>query len=404
MILDNGELFGLDPFGQPYSRKLPSLPAAMAPLDNAPAGPAEAPGNGPAILVVYKTGEAETLRWNRENADWSALPFPALEAAPLAVINRGDKIAAAMANGRITLRSLDGQILWAEESHISAGDTATEAAMVYDEWGIYTFTQSGATGYSEGGKQLWTLRIQGAAGLPALGEEGILYSGGEDWILYAYHVEDRIRAEKQSFYGPVPKGSYGGGNPRPSPWVTYDYPFGGEAVSAQLGIITKAIRAGRVGEHEKNYAAYLMEIAGSTAEALRTGNANQPSAQVNHRIEAAQLLAYIGSRDTIPFLAYLCQTDPDALVQSAAAEAIGRIGVDPDGNAFRAFSALIFPLSTKKDPRLLASIAAATGSICRFSGPPLSYAGIKLLAALAGAGSPSLAQRAAQQELRSLLY
>jgi outer membrane protein assembly factor BamB len=26
MVLDNGELFGLDPFGQPYSRKLPSLP------------------------------------------------------------------------------------------------------------------------------------------------------------------------------------------------------------------------------------------------------------------------------------------------------------------------------------------------------------------------------------------
>jgi hypothetical protein len=51
----------------------------------------------------------------------------------------------------------------------------------------------------------------------------------------------------------------------------------------------------------------------------------------------------------------------------------------------------------------MAAIAAATGALCRFSGPPLSESGSRLLTALANTG-PGLSQAVAIRELNSLYY
>jgi outer membrane protein assembly factor BamB len=143
-----------------------------------------------------------------------------------------------------------------------------------------------------------------------------------------------------------------------------------------------------------------MDIAGSSLEYLPA--VSRPPVFIRQRAEAARLLSYIGSRETIPFLAELFTGDKDPLVKAAAAEAMGKIGVDPEGFAFRAFVDAVFPPSPLGDEHALAAIASAAGAICRFSGPPLSEAGIRVLTALAGAGRPPAVRTLAERELKTL--
>jgi hypothetical protein len=120
-------------------------------------------------------------------------------------------------------------------------------------------------------------------------------------------------------------------------------------------------------------------------------------------MEGARLLGYIGSRETIPFLAALLYYEGEALVKIAAVEAIGRIGLDPDAIALRVFSALLASGPSGKDERLLLAMAAATGSLCRFSGPLISGRGVKILVTLTGGEYPPEVRKAARQELDTLL-
>jgi outer membrane protein assembly factor BamB len=251
---------------------------------------------------------------------------------------------------------------------------------------------------------LWLLRLRGSAALPAFSDEGILYSGGSDWILYAYRLEERIRVQRRSIYGPAPEGSFGTGNPPPSPWVDYYFRFNEGEIKTQLGIIEGAIREGRVGEDELSFAAYLMEIAGSMGNSPAAAASLHPPVQAGQRAEALRLLAYLGSRETVPFLAELFYRDQDPPVKAAAAAAIGRIGVDPEGTALRAFTAAVSSPSPLRDEQVLVSVAAAAGALCRFSGPPLSDAGVKILALLTEGSRPQVVQRAARRELDSLIY
>jgi outer membrane protein assembly factor BamB len=148
------------------------------------------------------------------------------------------------------------------------------------------------------------------------------------------------------------------------------------------------------------YVAWLMETAGSFMAIPHIWD--RPRAQTRYRVEAARLLAFIGSRETIPFLADLFNRDPEAPVRAAAVEAIGIIGVDPEGIALRAFQEALLPPNSLRDEAVLVAIARATGALCRFSGPPLSNAGTRLLTMLAGFDHRPLASRQAQLEIRSL--
>jgi outer membrane protein assembly factor BamB len=355
------------------------------------------------VLVIYKNGQAESIRWYNDGESSFAAQFPSLGAAPLAAANREDTIGAALADGTMLLFSTaEGRTLWSGGSHIAAADSAPAARLVYDERGLYALTTSGATGYGADGKQLWTMQLRGMSP-PAFSDEGILYAGGNDWVLYAYHLEDSVRTGRRSLYGPAAEGSYSGGDPRPSPWAEDYNRYEWSVIGDRLETISTAIRNGQVGPDETSYAAYLMEIAGSVSQAPPNQDRLHPLVHVHHRVEAARLLSCIGSRETIPFLANLCRSDPDSLVKAAAARAIGAIGLDPDGIAMAAFFSLAFPSIPGRDEQVMAAIAAATGALCRFSGPPLSESGARLLTALAGTGG-GLAQAVALRELDSLYY
>jgi outer membrane protein assembly factor BamB len=176
-----------------------------------------------------------------------------------------------------------------------------------------------------------------------------------------------------------------------------------DIIQEQLRLISRSVQNGRVGSQEIEYTAYLMEIIQSTGDIPGRQINTHPLVHITRRVEALRLLGAIGSRETIPFLTRIFSTDKDPLIQAAAAEAIGRIGMDPEGIALRAFTASISPPGgVNRDDRTLTAVAAATGSLCRFSGPPLSETGVRLLTLIAGAYDVSQAQRTARRELETL--
>ncbi|MDR1429039.1 MAG: hypothetical protein LBI85_02005 [Spirochaetaceae bacterium] len=356
--------------------------------------------NKAGLAFVYQSGRLE-WRGGGEAITLARLPSP-----PLGAVSRGNRLALVLEDGAVHL--FDGEtksVLWTGESHLSPGNAEKDISMLYDERGIYVLSPSGAAGFAGDGRRLWLLRLRGTASCPAFGPEGVLYSGGSDWILYAYRLEERVLRIGQSLYGPLPEGSYGLGNPPPSDLGSggpdlRDYLVNQEdTVREILERIAGSIRAGSVGRDETEYTALLMEIGGSASGAeVRRDTAVQTA----FRAEALRLLSFIGSRETIPFLVRVFSRDRDSSVKAEAAAAIGRIGVDPDGLALGAFAAQSFPPGLVRDNYLLLSMAGAIGSLCRFSGPPLSDAGIKLLMSLGRDDMPLLVRNRVRDELASL--
>jgi outer membrane protein assembly factor BamB len=410
MALENGELLCLSAFGKVTMRQLHAMPVTLVPLTSSKDEHNESALNRSdtrrlyieetqSVLVLYPDGEMEV------SGDSTYPPLPALAALPKSAISGkgqdADKIAITLINGDVLLLSLnDGAILWTAQSSIELKDLPQEDAEVvmrYDERGVYMLSKVGAAGFSVEGKRRWFIRLMGASSLPALSDDGLLVSGGQDWILYAYRFEEQSPPRQASLYGPIPEGSYGLGV---LPADT-SRSFNESVLTSRFKLISEAIREGRVGENEREFTTFLMRVAGSLRNSSREERLHPP-VQINHRIQATQFLAYLGSGELIPFLVDLFINDPDTLVKAAAAETIGRIGVDPDGYALDTFSKVILLPGFTKDPQILTALAGAIGSLCRFSGPPLSSTGIKLLVALAADPNPSVARNRARQELASL--
>jgi outer membrane protein assembly factor BamB len=395
--LENGEVIRLDPFGTAIGWKLSSAPRLLLSFSRTDAAFA---GALLTIVAAHQNGELQTM----ESAapDRAPLSLPPLPAPPLAAADRGSHAAITMSNGQVLMFSgFDGKIIWTGDSHIRVYGLAAadnEAAMIFDERGVYVLSINGATGFTADGKRLWFTSLKNAAGIPAFGDDGILYSGGADWILYAWRLEDRSLSQKRSLYGPAPEGSYGTGSPPPSLWMNSPHRYDENQIRQELDSIRRGIQSGRVGESEIEWAAYLMEtVAG---DYKRPGTpAARPRVQLDQRVLALQLLARIGSRETIPWLTNVFRKETDQVVRAAAAEAIGNIGVDPEGIAIQAFLDAASLGNPARDEQSLVAVAAATGALCRFSGPPLFDAGAKVLALLSMATQPPLVQRQAQREL-----
>jgi outer membrane protein assembly factor BamB len=396
--LNNNEVYRVDPFGNAHVWMLSNTPAAVISLDPAITQQRgnDLRSNQHQIVILYTDGTMEILG---SAEDWyisaqsqtQASVLPRLPARPLAAINRENNIAVTLSDGRVVLVSInERRILWTGDSHIreiinNRGSVDYGVEMLFDERGIYILSKDGATGFSHNGERIWFTFLQNAAAIPAFGNDGVLYSGGRDWILYTYKIEDRILPERNALFGPVPEGSYGMG--RPLSFFAIDIPMNEEETRIKLDQINAAINSGLVGANEPMWTSFLLTISAG----------QQP---IQFRISALNKLGKIGSQETIPWLINIFRSDNEPLIKAAAITAIGDIGVDPQGIAIQTF--LFTVTQGIRDEQVLMAIASATGSLCRFSGPPLSETGIRILNMIAAGNQPPLARRQANRELTSL--
>jgi len=380
LALENGDTLRIDPYGAAAVLKLPSGARILL-------------SAGSIVMAMYPNGDVQSL--NPSLPDAVPARLPRLPSPPLAAASRGNAIAAALANGQLIMLSPNGQTQWIADTHVRVQQARggsvneNEAAVVYDERGIYVLSASGAAGFSAEGKRQWFTTLKSASGVPAFDDEGVLYSGGTDWILYAWKLEERAAGQKRTLYGSAPEGNYGTGI-YPPPLFTGLYD---EAqVKRKLESMQREILAGRVGENEREWLVYCMNVAES--------GGRQGMFSINLRILALQLLSRIGSGETIPWLARFFRAEQEPLLKVAAIRAIGGIGLDPHGIGIQE---LLSAVEGRHDERVLVAIASATGSICRFSGPPLFNSGARILVLLSNPGQMSAVQRQAQRELSSLL-
>jgi outer membrane protein assembly factor BamB len=383
--LENNEVYSIDPFGNARVWILSNTPSVLLSIDQQN------------VIAIYSDGFMEILGFAEEwyisaQVEERTLPLPRLPSAPLAAVNRGNSAAVVLDNGSIVFVSIDEKrILWEGDSHIkefikNGGRPEMKAEVFFDERGIYILSKNGATSFTHDGKRQWFTFLQNAAAIPAFGNDGVLYSGGTDWILYAYKIEDRTLPTRGNLYGSAPEGSYRTGIPQSS--YMRNFPLFEHEKRNMLEEIETAITAGRVGSNEPVWTSFLLMI-------------SESHDLIQLRLNALHLLGRIGSRETVPWLVNIFHRENEPVIKSAAAAAIGAIGVDPDGIALQAF---LYTLVQRgiKDEQVLISITSATGQLCRFSGPPLSETGIRILNLLCENYQPSVVRRQANMEIESL--
>ncbi|MDR1148628.1 MAG: PQQ-binding-like beta-propeller repeat protein [Spirochaetaceae bacterium] len=383
-VLENKSFIRVNAFGQLYAVQLDDIPRTLLPL------PPETDGRPPQA-ALYSNGVLEFIREDGAGNPRRFLTrFPS---PPITAAERDGLLAALLTNGDLTLFSPEHGILWSVRTALSAAGNQN-VEINWDEEEIYVLSQNGGEGYNLNGRRLWNMRLLGSAAMPVI-YDGILYSSGKDWIFYAYRVEGKEKpsaAQGLESYNLKTGGDYGLGK-APSYLEAQNLPRSG-ALTDILDKIETCVRHGNIGVMEPLYTKILLAAA---------GGAGLGAENINQRLKAISLLGRAGSREIIPFLTGLFRRDKNIQVKSAAAQAIGAIGVDPDGRALAAFAEFIAAPHTYSHERLLSNLAVSIGSLCRFSGPPLSRLGIPLLISLTDHRQPKSARQRAGQEL-SLLY
>jgi len=366
------------------------------------AGDVQASAASAAAVVDFGGRWAAALpdgRLLRERAGGGTEPIATLPVPAAALAEREGALAFLSRDGTVGLievgvDGIPGSIAWTGKAIPSAA-----WSFRFDERGIYALGVSGAAAFARDGRRLWNLTLSGSSAPPEISDEGLLYSGGEDWILYAYTVEQRVRARSDALYGPAPEGSYGLGAGS-SPFADDPFALREDAVAERLDSIAERIDRSEIGGDELEVSAELRAIASAASDLPR--RPGLPAVLPHQRERAVDLLGALGSREYLPALANVFRRDGESVVRAAAARAIGAIGSDPEGFALFAFADAVLPPAPERDERLLAETASAIGALCRFSGPPLSAEGIRLLVALSSADRPAVVRRRAQSELLSL--
>jgi outer membrane protein assembly factor BamB len=404
-VLENREFVRVSQFSAAERLRLDRQVSLIVPLKD---------GDRYSYILLYPSGEAEKIDFNggsRKGGQFSRSRFPSLAAPPAAAAEQVSRFAVALRDGTVVCMDGTGRVLWTGKSHESVDEKgagnldAGQASMLYDERGIYLITVRGVTAFAEDGRRRFTFQYAAeAGGVPALSNEGLLYYCGKDQSLRVYKIDARPRSIPMSkYYGPEPEGSYGMGNPPPSPWAGDRERYNDEQQDKMLAAIEKAIRGGQLGENEPAYAAYLMEMIGFFLNDPHYSPA-RPLVSPVQRVKLIHLLGQIGSRETIPFLWNIFDRDKEPAIKAACAEAIGAIGVDPTGRTFVSYNYLLAANNPNRDPQLLLSATASIAALCRFSGPPLAADGIRLLRYFMNLPSaPKLVKQQIQNEVDALL-
>ncbi|MDR1870239.1 MAG: hypothetical protein LBQ82_09690 [Treponema sp.] len=379
-VLRNMDFVKIDQFGTVEKLKLEKLPLMIISIDEE---------SRQSYVLFYQSGEMEKIVFDEskeQGAKLSKSKMKSLPATPSAAVNRGAEFAVILRDGRALLLDSEGNAKWTINTHETVEEKGSgnlaidQAAIIYDERGVYAVTVRGVSAFTAEGRRRFVHRLQvECSGVPALSDEGLLYACGKDNVLRVYKIDVKPRTIPQTrFYGPEPEGSYGMGNPPPSPWIGDRSRYDDTNQDMVFDEMEKVIKSGQVGINEPIYAAYMMEMIGFF---LNTPHYSpvRPAVKPPQRIRLIYLLAQIGSRETVPFFWNIFDKDPEPAVRRACADAIGIIGVDPTGRSFQSYNFLLAPNNPNMDPQLVLAAASSIARLCRFSGPPLAPEGIRVM-------------------------
>lgn len=340
-------------------------------------------------VLMYQSGEMEKIYFDDkapEGNKLSKVNFRSLPSQPVAAAGNKDRFAVVLRDGKTLCLDAAGNIIWTKNSHEASEEKGSgsiaqgKAGMVFDERGVYTVTTKGVSAFSAEGRRRFVFRLSvESSGIPAFSDEGVLYACGIDDVIRVYKIDAKPRTVLQTrFYGPEPEGSYGMGNPPPSPWSRDSSRYQEINQASMYAEIEAVIRSGQLGKNEPVYVAYMMEMIGFF---LNNPQASQvrPLVRPEQRVRLIELLAHIGSRETIQFLWNIFDRDPEPAVRRACADAIGIIGVDPTGRSFYSYNFLLSPNNPNIDPQLVLAATSSIAKLCRFAGPPLAPEGIRIL-------------------------
>jgi outer membrane protein assembly factor BamB len=297
-----------------------------------------------------------------------------------------NRFAVTLKDGKVLCMDAEGNTIWTKNTHEASeergsGNVAPEqAVMIFDDRGVYTITTRGVSAFSAEGRRRFVFRLSfECSGIPAFSDEGIFYACGKDNILRVYRIDSKPRAAVVTrFYGPEPEGSYGMSNPPPSPWSGDNTRYVEANQLMMYAEMEAVILRGHLGKNEPVYTAYMMEMIGFFLGNPQSSQM-RPLVRPEQRIKLIELLAHIGSRETIPFLWNIFDKDPEPAVRRACADAIGIIGVDPTGRSLYSYNFLLSPNNPNIDPQLVLAATSSIAKLCRFSGPPLAPEGIRIL-------------------------
>jgi outer membrane protein assembly factor BamB len=382
-VLANQDFVKIHQFSSVERIRLDRMPVLIVPLND---------GGRHSYILFYSAGETEKITFNESAPAGSKLSrsrFASLPAPPAAAAGRENHFAVTLRDGRVLgLDGGSGATLWTANSHealVEKGGGSlvpAQIAMLFDERGVYSITTRGVTGFAANGRRRFILKYSGeASGIPALSDEGLLYVCGKDNKLHTYKLDTLGRTIPRSkYYGPEPEGSYGMGNPPPSPWAGDNQRYEDTNQNRMYAVIERAINSGQLGVNEPDYVAYLMEMVGFFLNDPHYSPA-RPAVKPPERVKFIKLLGQIGSRETVPFLWNIYDRDPEPAIRIACAEAIGAIGVDPGGRSLVSYNFLLTSTNPNRDQQLMLAATSSITALCRFVGPPLAGDGLRILRA-----------------------
>jgi outer membrane protein assembly factor BamB len=340
-------------------------------------------------VLLYQSGEMEKITFNdgaKEGSKLSKSNIRSLPASPVAAIGRDAQFVVLLRDGRMLLLDSQGGNVWTKNTHEAVEEKGAgslsigQASVMWDERGVYALSIRGVSAFTQEGRRRFVHRLSAeSSGVPSLSDEGILYVCGKDNILRVYKIDAKPRTIPHTrFYGPEPEGTYGMGSPPASPWEGDASRYSDINQDRVYEEIKAVIRSGQIGEKEPVYVAYMMEMIGFFIGNPQTSPV-RPLVKPPQRVRLIELLAQVGSRETIPFLWNIFDKDPEPVVMRACADAIGVIGVDPTGRSFYSYNYALTPRNPNIDPQLVLAASSSIARLCRFSGPPLAPEGIRVM-------------------------
>ena len=379
-VLQNMDFVKINQFSKVERIKLQRLPSMIATLHE---------GAVQSYVLLYQSGEMEKITFNdaaRDGSKLSKANIKSLPTTPIATIGRDAQFFVALRDGRSYLLDSKGGTVWTKNTHEAIEEKGSgnlsigQASVMWDERGIYAISIRGVSAFTQEGRRRFVHRLSNeSSGVPSLSDEGFLYACGKDNMLRVYKIDAKPRTVPHNrFYGPEPEGTYGMGNPPPSPWVGDNSRYSDPNQDRVYEEMKAVIRSGQIGENEPVYVAYMMEMIGFFIGNPQTSSV-RPLVKPPQRVRLLELLAQVGSRETIPFLWNIFDKDQEPVVMRACADAIGVVGVDPTGRSFYSYNYALTPRNPNIDPQLVLAASSSIARLCRFSGPPLAPEGIRVM-------------------------